>query len=148
MQPLYQCFSWFDKCKEILNMNCVDKPNSKTISSKKLIFLCWLVYTISYLGKVNYSANITRIIDYYNVTKAEAGMAPTFFFFAYGIGQVVNGVLCSRYNIKRIVFLSLGISGIINLIIAITSNFLIIKWLWMINGFVLSILCPTLVRLL
>ncbi|MBR5508106.1 MAG: MFS transporter [Clostridia bacterium] len=111
-----------------------------------LIFLCWLVYAVSYLGKVNYSANITQIIDYYGVTRAEAGIAPTFFFFAYGIGQVVNGLLCKKYNIKWMVFLGLSSSGVINLLIAMSKSFAIIKWLWMINGFALSILWPTLIR--
>lgn len=113
-----------------------------------LIFLGWVVYTISYLGKVNYSANITQIIDFYGVTKAQAGIVPTFFFFAYGIGQVVNGLFCKKYNIKWIVFFSLIISALINLIIAVGSDFGIVKWLWMINGFVLSILWPTLIRML
>ena len=61
-----------------------------------LIFICWLIYAISYLGKVNYSANITQIIDFYGIGKSEAGLPPTFFFFAYGIGQVVNGLLSNE----------------------------------------------------
>ena len=127
--------------------------SAKQITNKKtgtflLIFLGWLVYAVSYFGKVNYSANITQVIEYYGVTKAQAGIAPTFFFFAYGIGQVFNGLFCKRYNIKFTVFISLAISAIINLTIAVTSSFWIIKWLWMINGFALSILWPTLVRLL
>lgn len=113
-----------------------------------LIFLGWLVYMISYLGKVNYSANITQIIDFYGITKAQAGTVPTFFFFAYGIGQVFNGLLCKKYNIKWMVFTSLIVSATINLIIAVTSDFSIIKWLWLANGFVLSILWPTLIRML
>ena len=113
-----------------------------------LIFLCWLVYTVSYLGKVNYSANITQIIDFYGVTKAQAGIVPTFFFFAYGAGQVFNGIFCKKYNVKWIIFISLVVSATINLIIAVSSNFSIMKWLWLINGFVLSILWPTLIRLL
>ena len=113
-----------------------------------LIFIGWLMYATSYLGKVNYSANIAQIIDFYGVTKAEAGLAPTFFFFAYGIGQVVNGFLCSRYNIKWTIFTSLVLSGAINLIIAMTTTFGIVKWLWLINGFVMSILWPTLIRLM
>ena len=113
-----------------------------------LIFLAWLLYTVSYLGKVNYSANITQIVDYYQISKADAGMVPSFFFFAYGIGQVVNGLLCKKYNIKWMIFLSLFVSAVINLIVALTPDFEIIKWLWMINGFMLSILWPTLVRLL
>ena len=113
-----------------------------------LIFLGWLVYTISYLGKVNYSANITQIIDFYNISKAEAGAVPTFFFFSYGIGQVVNGILCKRYNIKLTVFISLALSAIINFIIAVSTDFSCIKWLWLVNGFLMSMLWPTLIRLL
>ena len=126
----------------------LDKVQSKKSRAYLLIFLGWLVYATSYLGKVNYSANITQIIDFYGVTKAQAGSVPSFFFFAYGIGQVVNGLLCKKYNIKWMVFGSLIISATINLTIAVTTNFAIIKWLWMINGFVLSILWPTLIRMI
>ena len=113
-----------------------------------LIFLGWIVYSTSYLGKVNYSANITQIIDFYGVTKAQAGTAPTFFFFAYGVGQVINGLFCKKYNIKWMIFGSLMMSAVINLIIAVSTNFTIIKWLWLLNGITLSILWPTLIRLL
>ena len=113
-----------------------------------IILLCWLVYTMSYLGKVNYSANINHIIRFYDVTKSDAGLVPTFFFFAYGIGQVVNGVMCKKYNPKWTVFVSLGISSIINFAIPFITNFAVVKWLWMINGFVLSMLWPVLVSLL
>ena len=128
-----------------MNSHKLLKSNS---GAGTLIFLCWLVYAMSYLGKVNYSANITQIIEFYDITKAEAGMAPTFFFFSYGIGQVLNGILCKKYNIKWMVFSSLVMSGIINLVIAVSTEFTIIKWLWLLNGLVLSILWPTLIRLL
>lgn len=111
-----------------------------------LIFLSWLVYTVSYFGKVNYSANITQVIDFYGITKAQAGTVPTFFFFAYGVGQVINGLLCKKYNIKWMILLSLTVSGIVNLIIAVSTNFSIVKWLWLINGVSLSVLWPTIVR--
>lgn len=113
-----------------------------------LIFIGWLIYTFSYLGKLNYSANITQIIDYYGITKSEAGLVPTFFFFAYGIGQVVNGLLCKKYNIKWMIFISLITSSVINFTIALGCNFGYVKWLWMVNGFALSILWPTIVRMM
>lgn len=122
--------------------------NPKKGGAGFLIFLVWLVYATSYLGKVNYSANITQIIDFYQVTKAEAGLPPTLFFFAYGIGQVVNGLLCKRYPIKLTIFLSLTLSAVLNLMIAVSSDFGIVKWLWLANGFALSLLWPTLIRLL
>lgn len=124
--------------------------NKKRERSKAifLIVLAWLVYSVSYLGKVNYSANITQVIDFYGITKTQAGAVPTFFFFAYGIGQVFNGMFCKKYNIKWMVFISLFVSASINLTIAVSTNFAIMKWLWLVNGFVLSILWPTLIRLL
>ena len=113
-----------------------------------LIFLGWIIYSISYLGKVNYSANITLIIEEYGITKDEAGLIPSFFFFAYGIGQVVNGLFCKKYNIKWAIAGSLILSGTINLAIALGAPFSIVKWLWMVNGFALSVLWPTVIRLL
>ena len=46
------------------------------------------------------------------------------------------------------VFGSLFLSGVINLIVGLTNNFAVIKWLWLINGLSLSILWPSLIRLL
>ena len=113
-----------------------------------LMMLCWLVYSCSYLGKVNYSANINSIMSFYNVDKAAAGLVGTFFFFAYGAGQILNGLLCNKFNLKWMIFISLAVSGMVNLIIAITTSFAIIKYLWLINGVSLSILWPSLIRLL
>ena len=44
------------------------------------------------------------------------------------------------------VFISLSVSAVINLIIAVSREFSIIKWLWLINGFALSVLWPTIIR--
>lgn len=113
-----------------------------------LMFLCWLVYAFSYLGKVNYAANITRIEAYFNVSHAEAGMASTFFFFAYGATQIFNGIFCKRYNIRLVVFGSLLVSVLTNFFVGILTNFTIIKYLWLLNGAALSVLWPCLIRLL
>ena len=126
------------------------KTDTKKKKSKALllIFLCWIVYMVSYFGKVNYSANITQIVDFYGVTKAQAGIAPTFFFFAYGVGQFINGAFSRKYKIKWMVFFSLVASAIINFTIAVGNTFWIIKWLWLANGLVMSVLWPMLIRFL
>ena len=113
-----------------------------------LLFLCWLIYTVSLLGKVNYAANITQIESFYKVSHADAGMASTFYFFAYGIGQVVNGILCKKYNLKYVIFGGLFISGLMNFLVAFLGNFAFIKYAWLVNGFALSVLWPCLIRLL
>ena len=113
-----------------------------------LIALCWIVYTCSYLGKLGYNANITQIETEYSISHSSAGMVSTFFFFAYGIGQVFNGIFCKRYNLRWIVFGSLLISGLMNLLVALINSFVYIKYFWLINGATLSVLWPSLIRLL
>lgn len=115
-----------------------------------LLFMCWLVYSCSYLGKVNFSASKLSVMNHFNVNEAEVGLVGTFFFFAYGVGMVLNGLFCKKYNIKYMVFSALVISSLINFVIPFVpkGSFGVIKFLWMVNGVVLSLLWPTLIRLL
>lgn len=117
-------------------------------SAAVLLLICWLVYACSYIGKLGYSANIVNIEKDFNVTHAMAGMASTFFFFAYGAGQIINGIFCKKYNLKYLVFCVLLISAACNLSVGIIRNFIVIRVLWLINGAALSVLWPSLIRLL
>ena len=71
---------------ETEQMQATQKSKKGASGAVLLIFLCWLVYACSYLGKVNYSANIIRMEAYYQVNHSSAGLVSTLFFFAYGIG--------------------------------------------------------------
>ncbi len=113
-----------------------------------LIALCWLVYTCSYIGKLGYNANIIRIENFFNVSHAEVGLVSTFFFFAYGAGQIINGIFCKKYNLKYVIFVGLILSGLSNIFIGLVSDFKYIKYLWILNGGALSVLWTGLVRLL
>ena len=117
-------------------------------SAAVLLLICWLVYACSYIGKLGYSANIVNIEKDFNVTHAMAGMASTFFFFAYGAGQIINGIFCKKYNLKYLVCCVLLISAACNLSVGIIRNFIVIRVLWLINGAALSVLWPSLIRLL
>ncbi len=114
----------------------------------KLIFLCWLVYTCSYVGRLSYNANINQIGLDYSVSYSDTGMVTTFFFFVYGIGQVLNGIFCKKYPIKYVIFGSLFVSSLMNLLVMLTNEFSIIKYLWLINGISMSFLWTSLIRLL
>lgn len=113
-----------------------------------LVALCWAIYTASYLGKYCYNANKSVIMSYFSIDKATAGLVGTCFFIAYGAGQVVNGLLCKKYNIRFVVFGSLLISVCCNAAMAFCDEFAVLKYVWFINGATLSVLWPTLVRLL
>ena len=125
----------------------IKKENKK--SDKKQIFLillCWISYLFAYLGRYGFSANINLIISDYGVTKSDVGLVVSLFFFAYGAGQIVNGILAKKYNKKVIVPISLVASALLNLSIFLGIPFVYIKYLWLLNGFAQSILWPTLIE--
>lgn len=125
-------------------MEQTSKKNSTTLT----IFLCWLAYTVAYLGRYSYSSNILLIEQFYKVTHAQAGTVTTMFFFAYGIGQVVHGILSKYYDKRLIVSLALIISSIINILVFVGMPFSVIKYLWLVNGICQSVLWPTLISTL
>lgn len=116
--------------------------------AKILIALCWLLYVSAYLGRYSYSTNILPMSNYYNVEKDVVSLATTFFFFSYGAGQIINGLLCRYYNVKYVLTGALIISSIINLLVFLGLDFKYIKYLWLINGLAQSVLWPSLIMCL
>lgn len=79
-------------------------------------------------------------MEYYKVSHADAGLVSTMFFFAYGAGQIINGILCRKYNARFIITFSLLVSAAINLAVFFLPSFFTLKYLWLLNGFSLSFL--------
>lgn len=122
-----------------------------TLSNKKsnfLIFLCWAAYTSAYVARLNYNASMVEILSQLGTTKEAAGTVSSFFFFAYGAGQLVNGLLSKRYNTKISVTTALVASCIINLSMTFCSGIEVMKYLWFLNGVFQSILWSSLIKTL
>ncbi|MCR5149741.1 MAG: MFS transporter [Clostridiales bacterium] len=117
-----------------------------TKDEKIIMFICWLVYVAAYIGRLNYSATIVAIIADRGFSKAEAGLAYSFFAFAYGIGQFVNGMLSSKYNNRVMVFASLTVSSFLNMAMTMYTDASALKYIWLLNGAVQSVLWSTLVK--
>jgi len=116
-------------------------------SQNTIIWLCWFVYTLAYLGRYSYNANINLIMNDFGVNHAAAGMVTTCFFFAYGIGQVVNGFLCRRYNKKILFPIVLFSSSVINLLVFVVP-FGLLKYMWFVNGILQSCLWASIITIL
>lgn len=109
-----------------------------------LIFMCWFVYTFAQLGRFSYNANTTLIMDKFLIDHKTVGLPVTFFFFAYGIGQIFVGIVCKAYNKRAVVTLSLIASAAVNFAIFFEADFVVVKYLWLINGFAQAHLWPVL----
>lgn len=131
-------------------MTVDNKLSQKEYSHKcaiLLLFLGWLVYTAGNIGRMNYAASMVAIIEETNATKTAAGLVSSFFFFAYGAGQLINGILCHKYNSRLFIFGSLMLAAIANLCMPFCSSVSVMKWLWLLNGVVQSVLWSSLVKL-
>ena len=128
----------------------MDKPltETKQKDSKRfeilLVIVCWLIYSFAQLGRYSYSSNVTLIMDLYDVSKSVASLPTTLYFFAYGLGQIVVGFLCAKFNRRIILTLSLLGSAVANIILFIGVDFELIKWIWVVNGFCQATLWPSL----
>lgn len=111
-----------------------------------MIFICWLAYAVAYIGRLNYSASIVAIIAEMGISKGEAGLVSSCFFFAYGIGQLVNGILSKKYNSRIMVFISLTVSAVLNVLMPMCGDVSLMKYIWLANGAVQSILWSTLIK--
>lgn len=122
-----------------------------SLSNKKsnfLIFLCWAAYTCAYVARLNYNASMVEILSQLGTTKEQAGMVSSFFFFAYGAGQLINGLLSKRYNTKYSVAIALVASSIVNLSMTFCQDINSMKYLWLLNGAFQSILWSSLIKTL
>lgn len=124
---------------------------TNTLNGKKsnfLIFLCWAAYTAAYVARLNYNASMVEILSQLGTSKQTAGSVSSFFFFAYGAGQLINGLLCKKYNTKYSVTVALSASCIINLAMTFCQGMDSMKYLWFFNGVFQSILWSSLIKTL
>ncbi|MBR2870385.1 MAG: MFS transporter [Clostridia bacterium] len=120
----------------------LDNACQSAKKQKTLIFLCWLIYTMSYIGRYSYKSNI---VNFSVSDSAVTGLVMSFFYGAYGVGQIINGLFCSKYN-KRIILPAVCVvSALCNLAVGIGAQFVYIKYLWLINGICLSVLWSSLI---
>ena len=120
----------------------------KNNRESRIIFICWLAYTAAYVGRLNFSASNVAIIEALGATKPDAGLVSSFFFFAYGAGQLINGLLSKKYNTKYSVTVALLASCIINLSMTFCDGINAMKYLWFLNGVFQSILWSSIIKIL
>ena len=122
--------------------------NTDATSEKRqgyLILICWLIYTVAQLGRYTYSSNVNLIMEKYSVNHTEAGLAATLFFMMYGLGQIINGFVCDKYNVKFVLTFVMIFSGLINFAIYLDIAFVYIKYLWALNGLLQATLWSSLI---
>ena len=113
-----------------------------------IIVLCWAAYTAAYIGRLNFNAYIEPIRDQIGATKTEMGLVSSFFFFAYGAGQLIHGILSRKYNTRYSILVALLGSAAVNVAMTLCPGVAVMKYVWLFNGVFQSILWSSLIKTL
>lgn len=112
-----------------------------------LFGLCWLVYFASYIGRLNYSSAMPAMIGGAVITASQAGFISMVYFFAYGAGQFLNGMLADRLHPGRMIFAGLFASSLLNLAMGFMSDFGLMALFWCANGYTQAMIWPPIMRI-
>ncbi len=99
-----------------------------------LIFASVLVWVIMMGSKNIYTAEYIEIGRLFNVSKPQASLAMTFYFLTYGFMQIFLFFILDKLDIKWYMLISVGLSGIVTVIIALSMNLWSLWWILAING--------------
>ncbi len=102
---------------------------------RNLIAVSWLSYAAYYLGRVNLSPALPDMEVALGLSKYSLGLLGTGFFWTYAIGQLINGQLGDLISPRRLVFVGMVASAILNLAFSTISVFPLLLLCWSINGF-------------
>ncbi len=116
--------------------------------SKLVFFACFLAYTASYVGRIDYSAALPAIIESGLFSKSEGGLIGSAFFFVYGGFQIINGLLGDKLSAFKMIITGLSLSAVANVVITFCTSNVQMAVVWGFNGFALSLLWAAILKIL
>lgn len=120
--------------------------DSKKLSYRSVVLLCFLVYFFSYTMRLDYSATLVSIVSDLGISNTVASAAVTGSLITYGIGQVICGFIGDKISpIKMITVAMLG-TVTVNMLVSFCTSITLITVLWCINGVCQAMLWPPLIR--
>ena len=122
------------------------KDDRKQVS--RIIFICSLVYMISYVTRNSYNAIISEMVNSTGLAKSTLSVALTGAFITYGIGQLVSGYFGDKVQPKYLIAIGLAATSIMNLLIPFCQNAVQMAIVWCFNGFAQSFMWPPIVKIL
>lgn len=109
-------------------------------ASRLLFWTAWLVYASAYVGRLNFSAALVNIINQDVFTKSQAGLIGTIFFFCYGGGQLINGIVADKLSPFKLIFTGISLSAIANFLMFVSRSYVVMAVIWGFNGIAQSML--------
>lgn len=124
----------------------------KKLTTKKyifaLVFLCSVIYFVSYITRINYSAVLVEIMRSEGFEKTAASVPLTGLFIVYGVGQLISGYLGDKFSPEKIIFFGLLLTSGMNILLPLCGSTHLMTAVWCVNGFAQALMWPPLVKIL
>ena len=103
---------------------------------KRVFISLWFTYAAFYLCRVNMSVALPAIMDEFGISKTSMGMVLTAIFFAYAIGQFINGQLGDKVGARKLITLGVFASAGLNVLFAFLPGIVTLMLIvWGLNGY-------------
>ncbi len=116
--------------------------------ARAIAWMLTLVYFASYFTRINFNVMMVKICSDLGVAKSEIAIVVTALTIAYGIGQVINGLLGDKIKPQWMLTGGLALAISSNVAMSFAKPILPMAVIWCINGFAHSMLWPPIVRLM
>lgn len=107
-----------------------------------------MLYTVSYITRINYGAVISEMTLAEGIQKSAASLALTASAVTYGIGQLISGFMGDRLNPKKLIFSGLLLTISMNLLIPFCTSSTQMMCVWGVNGLAQAFMWPPLVKIM
>lgn len=115
---------------------------------RRTLYSIMIGYGTFYLVRQNFSLAVPFICSELNVSKISIGLLMSIGGLLYGFGKFLFGLLGDKYSARYVMAIGLLISGILNILIGITSVFPMLAILYALNQAVQAMGAPPCVKLM
>lgn len=122
--------------------------SKKSLNIGSIAFwLTFAAYAFSYLGRNTFSACLKTMGAQGLFDEGFDGYVSAAYLIMYGSGQLINGILITKFSPKYWVPIGLFGSGLINILMTVAGNQYLYLILWALNGFCCSMLWPSVIAI-
>lgn len=95
----------------------------------------WFTYGSFYLCRANMSFALPGLSDEYGYSKTLLGLLGTALFIMYSLGQFINGQLGDKFGARKLVFVGMIGSVLLNILFSFSTAFGFMLVVWGLNGY-------------
>jgi sugar phosphate permease len=119
----------------------VEKMNTAEVMSAwkswqlRTFVTIWITYGSFYLCRANISFALPGLAAEFGYSKTLLGLLGTTLFIMYSIGQFINGQLGDKFGARKLVFIGMVVSALLNVVFSFSTAFAFMLVVWGLNGY-------------